>query len=771
MTFKGHAGAVSKVSFSEGGHYLYSMGKTDCCIMQYKHELDIMEFSDDEGEGEEKKETGTTEEDNTASGLTPAKSTAPLEELSVSDPFLLDELHAADALTTKSSESSIPKQEEKVKHYLSMIAEPSNFHFKDELLGSTDCDLELQWVHGYRSQDCRNTLKYSSSGSVIYNCAALGVCYNKSTDTQHFQQGTHNDDILSLAIHPDGNICATGQVGDAPIIVVWDVSTQQTKSIISGFHRRGVALLQFNSTGKLLLSVGLDDHNSVAVHNWEQDRCIATAVISRSKVMAACFVGDTVVTGGNGFLKFWTLNGNGFSCQNGIFKKGSGVRGREDFFVMCAEPLDENFCLTTGVNGEMVVWDGCEALSGIDLVVGSENIFRHKESINALHSNTMTKEVITGDRSGVVGIWKWDGEECNLSLCKAFRLEDLGFDLSSMSIRSVCMMNGDKLLVGTGGSEIVEVKSAEICNFSTFEGAIDWPKDIGVTVISEGHYAGEVWGLAVHPGKNEFVTAGDDKILRLWNTSSKDCLGRRTLEWKCRALAYSPLGSWNQDQPHLACGMNTGKIIVVDGGLRNDHILAELTHSTQWIQEICYTFEGSRMVVGSHDNCIYVYDVQNAYSMSGKIDSFSSFLTHIDFGIVLKEGETMNDKGVVVDAKGGKKLRNVEVVEIWMQVCTGDDTMSFWNVKSMEEEKSANKLKDLVFVTYSQTLGFPVQGIKGKGKSKILSVDRNHIYRKVPVLATSDELGVIRLYNYPCVHEGAAEKTFLGHSAAVTNIR
>ncbi|GMI30158.1 hypothetical protein TrRE_jg12730, partial [Triparma retinervis] len=182
-----------------------------------------------------------------------------------------------------------------------------------------------------------------------------------------------------------------------------------------------------------------------------------------------------------------------------------------------------------------------------------------------------------------------------------------------------------------------------------------------------------------------------------------------------------------------------------------------------WIQEICYTFEGSSMVVGSHDNCIYVYDVQNAYSFAGKMDSFSSFLTHIDFGILLGDGETMNERGVVVDVKGGKRSRNVEVDEIWMQVCTGDDTISFWNVKTMEEEKSANKLKDLVFATYSQTLGFPVQGIKGKGKgkgkSKVLSVDRNHIYRKVPVLATSDELGVIRLYNYPC-YVGRPDETF-----------
>jgi microtubule-associated protein-like 6 len=37
----------------------------------------------------------------------------------------------------------------------------------------------------------------------------------------------------------------------------------------------------------------------------------------------------------------------------------------------------------------------------------------------------------------------------------------------------------------------------------------------------------------------------------------------------------------------------------------------------------------------------------------------------------------------------------------------------------------------------------------------------------VPVLATGDEFGVVRLYNYPCVNEGAAEKTYLAHSDSV----
>ncbi|KAL8185117.1 UNVERIFIED_CONTAM: Echinoderm microtubule-associated protein-like 6 [Gekko kuhli] len=71
--------------------------------------------------------------------------------------------------------------------------------------------LKLLFIHGYRGYDCRNNLFYTQTGEVVYHIAAVAVVYNRQQHTQRLYLG-HDDDILSLAIHPVKDYVATGQV-------------------------------------------------------------------------------------------------------------------------------------------------------------------------------------------------------------------------------------------------------------------------------------------------------------------------------------------------------------------------------------------------------------------------------------------------------------------------------------------------------------------------------------------------------------------------------
>ncbi len=64
-------------------------------------------------------------------------------------------------------------------------------------------------MHGYRSFDTRNSVKYTGSGDIVYTTAALGVVMDtESKEQSYFMQ--HSDDVVALAIHPHGDIVATG---------------------------------------------------------------------------------------------------------------------------------------------------------------------------------------------------------------------------------------------------------------------------------------------------------------------------------------------------------------------------------------------------------------------------------------------------------------------------------------------------------------------------------------------------------------------------------
>ncbi|MGH0182479.1 UNVERIFIED_CONTAM: hypothetical protein FKN15_009768 [Acipenser sinensis] len=159
--------------------------------------------------------------------------------------------------------------------------------------------LRLEWVYGYRGHQCRNNLYYTAAKEIVYFVAGVGVVYNTREHKQKFYLG-HNDDIISLALHPEQVLVATGQVGKEPYICVWDSYTVQTVSILKDVHTHGIACLAFDVDGQ-----------------------------------------------------FWSICGNALTPKRGVFGKTGDLQT-----ILCLACARDEVTYSGALNGDIYVWKG-----------------------------------------------------------------------------------------------------------------------------------------------------------------------------------------------------------------------------------------------------------------------------------------------------------------------------------------------------------------------------------------------------------------------------
>lgn len=158
-----------------------------------------------------------------------------------------------------------------VKPWMGVInnSQPDNYRPSKRDGAAPDATLELEYVYGFRSHDCRNNLRYTANGKIIYNTAGIAVVMDPKTNTQkHFMD--HTDDIHSITLHPNGRICATGQIGPKPRICIWDIETMECQVLITQPLTKGVKHMAFSKDGKYLVASAMDDDQMVAVFEWEK---------------------------------------------------------------------------------------------------------------------------------------------------------------------------------------------------------------------------------------------------------------------------------------------------------------------------------------------------------------------------------------------------------------------------------------------------------------------------------------------------------------------
>uniref|UniRef100_G1KXP8 EMAP like 5 n=1 Tax=Anolis carolinensis TaxID=28377 RepID=G1KXP8_ANOCA len=255
-----------------------------------------------------------------------------------------------------------------------------------------NCHLRLEWVYGYRGHQCRNNLYYTAAKEIVYFVAGVGVVYSPREHRQKFYLG-HQDDIISLALHPERVLVATGQVGKEPYICVWDSYTVQTISIMKDVHTHGIACLAFDVDGQRLLSVGLDSKNTICVWDWRKGKLLSMAPGHTDRIFDISwdlYQPNKLVSCGVKHIKFWNLCGNSLTPKRGVFGKTGDLQT-----ILCLACARDEVTYSGALNGDIYVWKGINLIRTIQ---GA-----HAAGIFSM--NACEEGFATGGRDGCVRLW------------------------------------------------------------------------------------------------------------------------------------------------------------------------------------------------------------------------------------------------------------------------------------------------------------------------------------------------------------------------------
>ncbi|ETW03494.1 hypothetical protein, variant [Aphanomyces invadans] len=583
--------------------------------------------------------------------------------------------------------------------------------------------LSLHWIYGYNAQDtyARNNVRYTKGGEIVYTAASVGVVLNAKANTQRHLLA-HTDDVLSIALHPSKGLAATGETGKTPKLIVWDVTTVKPLVTLRGYHSRGIIQLAFSTIGNELATLGADDDHSVGVYTtrdmWHTaeltwfakgNKAIPLHVLWHpTDAMQFCCLGVK-------FIEFWDKQ----KCTKGIFGKKGKLQP-----LLCAAwvPLGTVMTLVVGTSdGALYLFQRPELRSTI------ENA--HTASVQTMY--VLDKTLVTGGKDGQIKLWV--AEKSSLTCLTTFDCNSL-LGTAGVVLQSLCLSpDGSTILLGTQTSEIYELSVKE--------------KSMSMALMC-GHSVDELWGLATHPTKQEAVTVGDDKWLRVWDLTTTRVLRSVKLECMARAVAYSPDGKLiavglggqvpgkDKANKHPKCG---GVVVLVASDLSKAF---ERNDTKKWIADVKFSPNGSTLAIASHDSSVVLYDMTKQCAKKHAFKKHSSFVSHLDFS-----------------ADGS-----------YLQSISGAYELLYCDVKTGKQVTSASAFKDEQWATWTCILGWPVQGIwqPESDGSDINAVDRSH---SGSLLATADDFGKVKVFRYPCVKKYAGFLDFLGHSSHVTNIR
>lgn len=234
----------------------------------------------------------------------------------------------------------------------------------------------------------------------------------------------------------------------------------------------------------------------------------------------------------------------------------------------------------------------------------------------------------------------------------------------------------------------------------------------------------------------------------LWDANERKAtrIARVGFQAICVAISHGTLSSSakGRSHHHIVVGGRRGNLAALEEStfLR---VLSEKPCKSA-ISDIKFSLDDRHLAVASHDCCIDLYGTPARKNGGGKYQwlrrlvGHSSTVNHVDFS---------RDSLLLMSA-------------------SADYDLLYWNVRTGKQVTEAQR--DVDWLTWTSRIGFAVMGIwpEFSDGTDINSVDRSN---SKEVVATADDFGGVKIFNWPCVVANAGFRKYKGHSSHVTCAR
>ncbi|XP_059149817.1 echinoderm microtubule-associated protein-like 2 isoform X1 [Physella acuta] len=594
--------------------------------------------------------------------------------------------------------------------------------------------LQLDWVYGYRGQDCACNLDLLASGEIIYFIASTVIIYSHVDHWQrHYRE--HTEDIRSLCVHHAGLLVASGQFasrderGHKAHVRVWRSDTLQTLHLLGAdLLSKCVLALCFMPGEDILACADNSPDKKLTVWDVKDGSLVAETFISTEMLSDMTFnpkYPELLVTCGREHLAWWKV----YVQSKRIVS--SAQPNYESFlkarFVNCLRHNLKGDLITGDSNGTVYIWgNGGNSIT---------NFVKHGHDGPVLGVLHYKNHLMTSGRDGALHCWTWNR---NMDKDGTLQLPKSEGGIRALLLLPVEDSTTSTLVLGTTFNSLLYLNVN--LTGSPLEGVV-----LDDVPITHGH-TGDLKAIRGIPKSflgADVITASTDGVICKLSSSKKQPV------WKLWMKGYPFLCvDTTAEGDQMILGTKDGHLVILQV-MRDDMTVVELLNkkiSTGAITTIKLSPDGRKIATGGTDKTIHIYCLQavegtddEVWALSGKCKGHHGNIHGVDWSSNTLDGHVI--------------VRSSSTIP----------EQKFWNVSTFQE-LGGEVMSDVMWASTNCLLDHTLIGLwksKQASEGHMTCVDVSPDLH-LATMATSS--GSLNLFRYPSCTEGDFSHTYRSHA-------